>query len=82
MESEEWKVKRENEESPKKKSPQEKNPQEKFAQMKKKQYICSGNWKSMQYSIKEVFAPKFFQMLRNYSGKAFAQDALAGIIVG
>ena len=36
----------------------------------------------MQYSIKEVFAPKFFQTLRNYSGKAFAQDALAGIIVG
>ena len=36
----------------------------------------------MQYSIKEVFAPKLFQTLRNYSGKAFAQDALAGIIVG
>ena len=36
----------------------------------------------MKYSIKEVFAPKLFQTLRNYSGKAFAQDALAGIIVG
>ena len=38
----------------------------------------------MQYkfSIKDVFAPKLFQSLRSYSGKAFAQDALAGVIVG
>ncbi len=36
----------------------------------------------MQYSIKEVFSPKLFQTLRNYNGKAFAQDSLAGIIVG
>ena len=35
-----------------------------------------------KYSFKEVFAPKLFQTLRSYSGKAFAQDALAGVIVG
>ena len=36
----------------------------------------------MQYSIKEVFSPKLFQTIRNYNGKALAQDSLAGIIVG
>ena len=36
----------------------------------------------MQFSIKEVFAPKLFQTLRNYSGAQFGQDALAGVIVG
>ena len=36
----------------------------------------------MQYSIKEVFAPKLFQTLRGYSRAQMAQDALAGIIVG
>ncbi|MBO4621992.1 MAG: sulfate permease [Paludibacteraceae bacterium] len=32
--------------------------------------------------MREVFAPKLFQTLRNYSRERFAQDALAGIIVG
>ena len=36
----------------------------------------------MQFSIKEVFAPKLFQTLRHYSGAQFGQDALAGVIVG
>ena len=36
----------------------------------------------MQYTIKDVFQPKLFQTLRHYSGKQFAQDAIAGIIVG
>lgn len=36
----------------------------------------------MQYSIKDVFQPKLFQALRHYNGKQFAQDGLAGIIVG
>ena len=36
----------------------------------------------MQYSIKEVFSPKLFQTLRHYNRSQFAQDALAGIIVG
>ena len=36
----------------------------------------------MQFSIKEVFAPKLFQTLRNYNGAQFGQDALAGVIVG
>ena len=35
-----------------------------------------------KYNIKEVFAPKFFQTLRDYNRKMFAQDTLAGIIVG
>ncbi len=34
------------------------------------------------YPIKEVFSPKLFQTIRNYNGKALAQDSLAGIIVG
>lgn len=36
----------------------------------------------MQYSIKEVFAPKLFDTLRRYSRAQFGQDALAGVIVG
>ena len=36
----------------------------------------------MQYSIKDVFSPKLFSTLRNYSRAQFGQDALAGIIVG
>ncbi len=36
----------------------------------------------MQYSIKEVFSPKLFDALRQYSRVQFGQDALAGIIVG
>ncbi|MBO4454708.1 MAG: sulfate permease [Paludibacteraceae bacterium] len=32
--------------------------------------------------MREVFAPKLFQTLRNYTRARFAQDALAGIIVG
>ena len=36
----------------------------------------------MQYSIKEVFSPKLFDTLRQYSRAQFGQDALAGIIVG
>jgi len=36
----------------------------------------------MQYSIKDVFRPKLFDTVRNYNRKQFAQDALAGIIVG
>ena len=36
----------------------------------------------MQFSIKEVFAPKLFQTLRTYNGGQFGQDALAGVIVG
>lgn len=36
----------------------------------------------MQYSIKEVFAPKLFDTLRHYSRAQFGQDALAGVIVG
>lgn len=36
----------------------------------------------MQYSIKEVFAPKLFGTLRRYSRAQFGQDALAGVIVG
>lgn len=35
-----------------------------------------------KYSIKEVFAPKFFSTLKNYSTKQFGQDAIAGVIVG
>ena len=38
--------------------------------------------KKVDYSLREVFAPKLFQTLRNYSRERFAQDALAGIIVG
>ena len=38
--------------------------------------------KHTQYSIKDVFAPKLFSTLRNYSRAQFGQDALAGIIVG
>ena len=36
----------------------------------------------MQYSIKEVFSPKLLSTLRTYTRAQFAQDALAGIIVG
>ena len=36
----------------------------------------------MQYNLKEVFAPKLFQTLRQYSRAQLAQDTLAGIIVG
>jgi len=36
----------------------------------------------MEYKIKDVFSPKLFQTLRNYSRAQFGQDALAGIIVG
>ena len=35
-----------------------------------------------KYNIKDVFAPKFFQTLRNYNTKMLAQDTLAGVIVG
>ena len=35
-----------------------------------------------KYSLKEVFAPKFFQTLRSYNRAQFAQDSLSGIIVG
>ena len=34
------------------------------------------------YSIKDVFSPKLFSTLRTYTRAQFAQDALAGIIVG
>ena len=36
----------------------------------------------MQYSIKDVFSPKFFGTVRSYSRAQFGQDALAGVIVG
>ena len=36
----------------------------------------------MKFSISEVFAPKLFSTLRNYTRAKFAQDCLAGIIVG
>lgn len=36
----------------------------------------------MKYNISEVFAPKLFSTLRKYTRAQFAQDALAGIIVG
>ena len=36
----------------------------------------------MQYSIKEVFSPKLLSTSRTYTRVQFAQDALAGIIVG
>ena len=36
----------------------------------------------MDYSLRDVFAPKLFQTLRSYTRERFAQDALAGIIVG
>ena len=36
----------------------------------------------MNYSIREVFAPKLFNTLRHYTRAQFAQDSLAGIIVG
>ena len=36
----------------------------------------------MQYSIKDIFAPKLFSTLRTYNRAQFGQDALAGIIVG
>ncbi len=36
----------------------------------------------MNYSLKEVFAPKFFQTIRTYNRAQFGQDALAGVIVG
>ena len=36
----------------------------------------------MQFSLREVFAPKLFSTLRTYTRAQFAQDSLAGIIVG
>lgn len=36
----------------------------------------------MQYSIKEIFSPKLWSTIRNYSGAQAGQDILAGIIVG
>ena len=36
----------------------------------------------MQYSLREVFAPKLFSSLRNYNRAQFGQDALSGVIVG
>ena len=36
----------------------------------------------MKYEIKEVFSPKLFSILKKYSRAQFAQDSLAGIIVG
>ncbi len=36
----------------------------------------------MQYSIKDVFAPKLLSTLKKYNKVQFGQDALAGIIVG
>lgn len=36
----------------------------------------------MKYEIKEVFSPKLFSTLKKYSRAQFAQDSLAGIIVG
>lgn len=36
----------------------------------------------MQYNIKDVFQPKLLHTVRNYNRKQFAQDTLAGIIVG
>lgn len=59
--------------------------------IEKKQYLCGKNrspqppkWgeKIMQYSIKEVFSPKLFTILRSYSATQLGQDTLAGIIVG
>ena len=38
--------------------------------------------KHIQYSIRDVFAPKLAHTLRHYTRAKFAQDALAGIIVG
>ena len=38
--------------------------------------------KVMQYSIKDVFAPKLFSTLKKYNKAQLGQDALAGIIVG
>ncbi len=35
-----------------------------------------------KFSLKDVFAPKLFQTLKHYTRAQFAQDALAGIIVG
>ena len=35
-----------------------------------------------KYTFKDVFKPKLFQTLRTYNRKTFAQDALAGVIVG
>lgn len=36
----------------------------------------------MVYRIKDVFAPKLFSSLKHYSKQLFAQDAIAGLIVG
>lgn len=36
----------------------------------------------MSYKIQDVFAPKLFQTLKNYTKKDFIADAMAGIIVG
>ena len=45
-------------------------------------YLCSGIMKSIDFKLEDVFAPKLFQTLRNYGRAQFAQDALAGVIVG
>lgn len=36
----------------------------------------------MAYNIKEVFAPRIFEVLRSYSKQRFSADAMAGVIVG
>jgi len=36
----------------------------------------------MEYNIKEVFAPRIIETLRNYSKQKFSADVMAGIIVG
>lgn len=36
----------------------------------------------MQYSIKDIFAPKLWHTLKHYSMAKFGQDTLAGVIVG
>jgi hypothetical protein len=61
-----------------------------LAHNKKKQYLCtrfitnnqSSTMKKIDYSLRDVFAPKLFQTLKSYNAKRFSQDALAGIIVG
>ena len=53
-----------------------------FCVFKKKVVSLHRNNKFMQYSIKDVFAPKLFSTIRTYNRAQFAQDSLAGIIVG
>ena len=38
--------------------------------------------RNIDFKLQDVFAPKLFQTLRNYSRAQLAQDALAGVIVG